>query len=210
MIAPVSPSTSVSPAKDGLPNSGDDQVIAPGSVGVEGGRLLVVPDHHLVGPGGSVVVVLVVVVVVAAEVAVVVGATVVLVAGGDVVVEGEPSPLWQAANASKTARKPPRARRLMTGGYARCPLHAGDQNAVGVGRQGAQIRRVGGQHYPSRLCCGHDEGIHRRPAARRGAQGRRPAHQCFGEEHYEIAGPQEPIGSGILRRATAEALYEDG
>jgi Flp pilus assembly pilin Flp len=55
----------------------------------------------------------VVLVVVAVEVAVVAGAVVVLVAGGDIVVGGALSPLWQAANASKTARKPPRARRLM-------------------------------------------------------------------------------------------------
>lgn len=55
----------------------------------------------------------VVLVVVALEVVVVVGAAVVLVAGGDVVVDGAPSPLWHAANASKAARKPPRARRLM-------------------------------------------------------------------------------------------------
>ena len=58
---------------------------------------------------------MVLVVVVAGEVPVVVVAAVVLVAGGDVVVDGAPSPLWQAANASKTARKPPRARRLMAG-----------------------------------------------------------------------------------------------
>jgi len=53
------------------------------------------------------------VVVVAVEVVVVVGTAVVLVTGADVVVDGAPSPLWQAANASKAARKPPRARRLM-------------------------------------------------------------------------------------------------
>ena len=63
--------------------------------------------------------VVVVLVVVAAEVEVVVGAVVALVVGVIVVVDGAPSPVWQAARTRAVASKPPRSRSLMAGAYAR-------------------------------------------------------------------------------------------
>lgn len=72
-----------------------------------------------------------------------------------------------------------------------------DGDIVGVSRQGIDVSPVAGEHRPSGLGEGHDEGIDGRSPSGLTSQLRRPASEGLGDAWFDDARLQEAVGVGV-------------